>query len=205
MAATVTLDGTNVTLAQETGTPPTSWGQVRIRGSGGMPTISVSTDVFLQGGQQIYERRMIVKLFSALLGLTILFLVSFQAHAQNVISRTHIHKDDKAHTVVTASTDGNTMTLDIFVKLTQYCERAGVTLFFGSSPEFYDQIDFSSDTRFDRNSKTLNYQVTLPIQYYGAGLEVGMIKYYVEFWFSFGSNYDDMFSIWPGILFFNIN
>jgi hypothetical protein len=56
VAATVTLNGTNVTLAQESGTPPTGWGQVRIRGTGGSPTISASTDVFLQGTQAVTSR-----------------------------------------------------------------------------------------------------------------------------------------------------
>lgn len=52
MAATVTLDGTNVTLADTI----TGWGQLRIRGSGGLPTISDSTDVFLQGGHAVTSR-----------------------------------------------------------------------------------------------------------------------------------------------------
>jgi hypothetical protein len=53
MAATVTLNGTNVTLAEETGAPPTGWSYVRIRGSGAAPTPAVSTDVFLQGTQAV--------------------------------------------------------------------------------------------------------------------------------------------------------
>ena len=52
MAATVTLDGTNITLADTI----TGWAQVRIRGTGGLPTISDSTDVFLQGGHAVTSR-----------------------------------------------------------------------------------------------------------------------------------------------------